>query len=134
MALKSNLQDLEIQKFREVATGTASVGVTSDSLAFGEDPDKDVMKVEDRVLYAVKSSSGLVLAGAGKLAGVFPSIASGTPTIKFWDNTSGTITTMIETFTPTAGLPVNFGKLVKFNTGLYISIGGTVTCTVFYQT
>ena len=76
------------------------------------------------------STSTLIRTGAGQLLGIFVASASATPTIKVWDNTSAATTVIVNTFTPVAGtfypIPANF------STGLYVTIGGTVDCTVFW--
>lgn len=74
------------------------------------------------------TSSTLIKTGTGKLGGIWVSSASSTPTIKVWDSTSAAGTIIANTFTPIAGtfhaMPFNF------TTGLYITISGTVDCTV----
>lgn len=82
--------------------------------------------------YIELSASGLVLTGPGKLTGIFVAAASGTPTIKVWDNTSGATTVLIDQFTPVAGTMYNFPN-PRVTTGIYITIGGTVNCTAFFD-
>lgn len=81
--------------------------------------------------YKNISSSTLVRTGRGSLLGIFVASASATPTIKIWDNTSGATTILVNTFTPSAAtfypIPATFG------TGLYVTISGTVDCTVFWN-
>ena len=76
------------------------------------------------------SASALAKTGDGELCGIFVASASGSPTIKVWDNTSAATTVLVNTFTPVAATwyPMPF----HFNTGLYITIGGTVDCTVSF--
>lgn len=78
--------------------------------------------------YTNISSSTLVRTGAGQLLGIFVASASATPTIKVWDNTSAATTVLVNTFTPLAATfyPMPF----SFYTGLYVTISGTVDCTV----
>lgn len=83
-------------------------------------------------LYLNTSASALVKTGSGRLQGIFVASASSTPTIKLWDNTSGATTVLVNTFTPVAGTMYSFPDVV-FTTGLYITISGTVDCTVFYK-
>lgn len=80
--------------------------------------------------YTNLSASALVKTGEGELLGIFVASASSTPTIKLWDNTSAATTVLVNTFTPTAGTwyPIP----VRFRTGLYITISGTVDCTVMW--
>lgn len=82
--------------------------------------------------YLQLTASGLVLSGAGKLAGIFVSAASATPTIKVWDNSAASGAVLLDTFTPTAGQMYNFphGRVAN---GIYITIGGTVSLTAFYD-
>ena len=77
------------------------------------------------------SASGLVASGRGDLIGIFVASASTTPTIKVWDNTAGSGTVIVNTFTPVAG---TFYRLpFAFNTGCYVTISGTVDCTVSWM-
>jgi len=46
------------------------------------------------------SASGQVKASAGLITGIFVASASGTPTVKVWDNTSAATTVLVNTFTP----------------------------------
>lgn len=82
--------------------------------------------------YLNLAASGLVLTGAGKLTGIFVASASATPTIKVWDNTSGATTVLVNTFTPVAATYYQFPS-VRVATGIYVTISGTVDCTVFYD-
>jgi hypothetical protein len=77
------------------------------------------------------AASVAVKSAPGRLRGIFVTAAASTPTIKLWDNTSGATTVLINTFTPVAATYYQFGD-VFFGTGLYITISGTVDCTVFY--
>lgn len=78
--------------------------------------------------YTNISASTLIRTGSGHLLGIFVASASATPTIKVWDNTSAAGSIIVNTFTPVAGTfyPLPFA----YSTGLYVSIGGTVDCTV----
>lgn len=63
------------------------------------------------------------------LLGIFVSAASATPTITVYDSaTTGTSTTIISVFTPTAGTWYNMPIAVQ--AGVYVVISGTVSCTV----
>lgn len=81
--------------------------------------------------YTNLSASGLVRTGPGKLLGIWVSSASSTPTIKVWDNTSAASTIIANTFTPSG--PVFYPIPCRFETGLYVSISGTVDCTVMWE-
>ena len=82
------------------------------------------------VLYLNATASSLVRSGVGTIAGIFVASASASPTIKLWDSLAGSGAVLVNTFTPIAGtwhpIPFNFAN------GLYITIGGTVDCTVSY--
>lgn len=81
--------------------------------------------------YANLTSSTMIRAGEGNLLGIFVASASGSPSIKVWDNTSAATTVLVNTFTPAAA---TFYRIpAHFKTGLYITIGGTVDCTVFVK-
>jgi len=81
--------------------------------------------------YSNISASALIKTGAGEVRGIFVASASATPTIKLWDNTSAATTVLVNTFTPSAATYYYMGD-VRFATGLYITISGTVDCTVLY--
>lgn len=82
-------------------------------------------------LYSNISASALIDTGAGQIRGIFVASASGTPTIKVWANTSAATTVLVNTFTPLSGSYYPLGD-AQYTTGLYVTIGGTVDCTVFY--
>lgn len=81
--------------------------------------------------YANISASALVKSGEGTLQGIFVASASGSPSIKVWDQTSAATPVLVNTFTPAAA--TYYKMPAKFTTGLYVTIGGTVDCTVFYD-
>lgn len=108
-----------------------AMDVNNASKTAGEDIQNDVLRVEERMLaYPGITASGVVLATPGRIKGIFVSAASATPTIKVWDNSAGSGAVCVDTFTPVAGTMYNFG-VTKLNTACYITIGGTVNCTVF---
>ena len=76
------------------------------------------------------TGSVLVKTGSGELIGIFVASASDSPTIKLWDQTSAAVPVLVNVFTPIAGTwyPLPF----HFNTALYITIGGTLDCTISY--
>lgn len=78
--------------------------------------------------YKNITASTLVFTGPCQLLGIFVASASATPTIKVWDNTSAAAPVVVNTFVPSAGVfyPLPF----SLTTGLYVTIGGTVDCTV----
>ena len=82
--------------------------------------------------YKNLTSSGNVLAGRGKLAGIFCATASSTPTIAVFDTaaTSTTIT-IVAAFVPVAGTFYPIPALAS--TGIYVQLGGTVNCTPFFE-
>jgi hypothetical protein len=81
--------------------------------------------------YLNTTASVLVKTGPGDLICIFVASASSSPTIKLWDNTSAATTVLVNTFTPISAtyypLPFNF------DTGLFITISGTVDCTVSFN-
>jgi hypothetical protein len=89
------------------------------------------VKVSEVGRYVNLSASGAALSGAGVVLGVFVASASATPTIKLWDNTAGSGAVLVNTFTPVAG--TYYPIPAKVNTGCYVTISGTVDCTVFIQ-
>lgn len=81
--------------------------------------------------YKNISASTLIRTGAGRLAGIFVASASATPTIKVWDQTTAATPIVVNTFTPLAG---SFYPMpCALVNGLFITIGGTVDCTVFWN-
>jgi hypothetical protein len=65
------------------------------------------------------------------MLGIFVAAASNTPTITVYDSATTTTTDPIVTvFTPTA--PAWYPIPASTESGLYVVIGGTVTCTVFF--
>jgi len=82
--------------------------------------------------YSNISASTVVKSATGTFAGIFVSAASATPTITVYDNTAGSGTKILDTFTPVAGTFYDIPPCI-FGTGLYITISGTVSCTVFYK-
>ena len=76
------------------------------------------------------SASAEISAGPGALAGIFVSSCSGSPTIKVWDNSAASGTVLVDTFTPVAATFYKYPD-GAFNTGCYVTLGGTVSCTVF---
>jgi hypothetical protein len=84
--------------------------------------------------YSNLTASALVKEGAGKVRGIFVASASATPTIKLWDSMSGAAPVLVNTFTPVGATSYLFPEEgVSFTRGLFITIGGTVDCTVFYE-
>ena len=81
--------------------------------------------------YKNIAASALIKTGVGRIRGIFCASASAGPTIKLWDDTSATGDVIVNTMTPAAATYYNMGDLI-FGNGLYITIGGTVDCTVFY--
>jgi hypothetical protein len=75
------------------------------------------------------TSSTQITTGPGMLTGIFVSAASATPTIKVWDSLTASGTVLLDTFTPTAGQSYYFTPL-GFSTGCYVTISGTVSCTI----
>lgn len=142
MAISKNTQDREKQKFVEsltvadkpiVAVGAAD-GSAVNSLASriaGENIEDDVLETEDRSTYTNITADTLIKTGPGRLKGIF--VASGTtPTIKIWDNTSAATNVIVNTFTPVVATYYAFPD-VEFATGLYVDVGGTIDCTVFWK-
>ena len=84
--------------------------------------------------YAYKnlSASGLVKTGYGEIEGIIVNSHTG-GTIKLWDNTSAATTVICNTIT--LGASERWVPLFDlcFNTGLYVTIGGTADITVVYK-
>lgn len=98
--------------------------------------DTDSLNVQNKCAYMNMSASGLVKTGKGRLHGIIiNSHTSGT--VKVWDNTSAATTVLCNTITFSAVATTGerfipfFGA--TFNTGLYITVGGTADITVLYN-
>lgn len=79
--------------------------------------------------YKALSASGLVKDGAGVLH-LMLITASTALTVKLWDNTAASGTVIIDTMAVNAG--EEYDLPAQFTTGLYVTLGGTGTLTVFY--
>ena len=75
-------------------------------------------------------ASAQIASGIGRLMGIWVSSASATPTIKVWDSLTAAGGIIANTFTPAAG--TYYPIPVRFGTGLYVTISGTIDCTVVY--
>lgn len=87
----------------------------------------------DGVKYLNGTASQAVKSAAGTFYGIIVnSHTSGT--LKFWDNTAGSGTVLMNTFTFAAGSGMyTFPKGVSFNTGLFATVGGTIDYTILYK-
>lgn len=84
--------------------------------------------------YAQISATTLIKQQAGKVKGIFISAASATPTITIYDTqTASTNDKVIDTFTPVSASNYNFLDGITTENGIYVVIGGTVSCTVYYE-
>ena len=80
------------------------------------------------------TASALIRTGAGRFYGV--SVNSHTiGTLKFWDNTAGSGTVLLNTITlPTGASVISLPEPLAFDTGLYVTVGGTaVDYTIIYR-
>ncbi len=109
-----------------------NVKATLATLIAGEDLTNNVMVVEPKTSMINLTASAQVKGSAGRLAGIFVSSASSVPTIKVWNALTATGTICIDTFTPVSATYYNF-NFATCGTGIYVTIGGTVSCTVFYK-
>lgn len=91
------------------------------------------MSAIDNTKYLNGTTSQQVKATAGALYGVIVN-SNTSGTFKLWDNTAGSGTVLINTFTPTTATSQTyiFPQGVTFNTGLFITVGGTIDYTVLY--
>lgn len=84
--------------------------------------------------YLNGTTSQAIKSAAGTLFGIYVNSHTN-GTIKIWDNTAASGNVVLNTITLNAGpqfvqLPANG---VSFYTGLFITIGGTIDYTVFYN-
>jgi len=92
---------------------------------------KIVQPVAVSINFANLSASAAAKNGPGMLTGIFVASASGSPTIKVWNSLAGSGAVLVNTFTPSGGTwyPMPF----PFDIGCFVTIGGTVDCTVGFQ-
>ena len=86
--------------------------------------------VSETGCYENISASTLIFSKPCQLLGIWVSSASSTPTIKVWDQTSAAAPIVANTFTPLGS--TYYPIPASCVNGLYITISGTVDCTVFY--
>lgn len=88
----------------------------------------------DSTLYLNGTTSQAIATGSGTFHGVVVnSHTSGT--LKFWDNTAGSGTIILNTITFASGpQTILFPVPISFKTGLYATVGGTIDYTILYRT
>lgn len=89
----------------------------------------------DSTLYLNGTTSQAIATGSGTFHGiVVNSHTSGT--LKFWDNTAGSGTVILNTITFAAGsgITILFPVPISFKTGLFATVGGTIDYTILYRT
>ena len=82
--------------------------------------------VSESLQYNNFTAMTTVRTGPGRLAGIFVSSASASPTLKVQDGS----TTIVNTFTPVAG--AYYPIPAQFVTSLVVTVGGTLDATVFW--
>lgn len=84
-------------------------------------------------LYSNKTATGAVKSERGQIFGVIVnSHTSGT--MKLWDNTSAAGSVIVNTYTfPSGSSVISFPEPVNFNTGLFLTLGGTADITFVYN-
>lgn len=88
-------------------------------------------KFNPRYTYSqLAASTAAIKTGPGTLRSIFVSSAS-TGTLAVYDNTAGSGTKIVDTFSVAAGVSYPFDAF--FKTGLSVVVGGTVSYTVLYQ-
>lgn len=89
--------------------------------------------MNDNSLYLNGTTSQAIKSGVGTLYGiVVNSHTSGT--LKLWDNTAGSGTVIMNTFTfPAGSCAYSFPNGINFNTGLFATVGGTIDYTILYK-
>lgn len=88
----------------------------------------------DSTLYLNGTTSQAVATGAGKFYGVIVNSHTN-GTLKFWDNTTATTPVLLNTITFASGpQTITLPTPVSFNTGLFVTVGGTIDYTILYRT
>lgn len=116
----------------------ANQKITQATWERGADLSFDLIKVQQQMTKSVPlTASGLVFTGAGQLGGWVVNSCTAGATLKIWDNTSAATTVAFDTMTFTAA--VNQGPdetiihPVKFTTGCYFTISGTMSVTPLFN-
>lgn len=87
----------------------------------------------DRSKYTNGTTSQAIKSEAGTLYGIIVNSHTN-GTLKLWDNTAGSGTVLMNTFTFTAGSGVYiFPHGISFNTGLFATVGGTLDYTILWS-
>lgn len=86
--------------------------------------------VQEHYRYLQFSATVQVKLGGGMLGGILVSSATGA-TLAVYDGVGTDGTLILDTMSVTAGQP--YPLPCKFQNGLYIVVGGTVSATVFYE-
>jgi hypothetical protein len=116
-----------------------SILVDQQTMIFGEDPINNVMKIQSQGTYREPLTvSAQVKDGMGQLFGFVVNSADAGATIKIWDSNNSTGTVMFDTMTFNNAAHdgprvVAFPAAVKFFTGCYFTISGTISVTPIWN-
>jgi hypothetical protein len=88
------------------------------------------MPVTEACQFSNITATGLVRTGPGQLLGLIVASTSA-GTLKLWDNTAGSGAVIVNTFTPFAA--TFYPIPACFSNGLFVTVGGTLDCTLFYN-
>lgn len=84
-------------------------------------------------LYSRITSSSSIKTGTGLVHGFVVS-AHTSGTVRLWDNTTGSGTSIINTISiPSGPYVFTFPEPVQFSTGLFATLGGTIDITIIYE-
>lgn len=100
-------------------------------LSAGESLSLDVQKTEQQCLYLNLTADTAVKSTPGRCFG-FICNSTSAGTVKVWDNTAGSGTVILNTFTPAASTVYAFAVATLFSVGLYADITGTIDLTFLY--
>lgn len=100
-------------------------------LQAGEDLAADITKFEQRATYQNLTADTALKSAAGRFFG-FICNSTSAGTVKVWDNTAGSGTVLLNTFTPAASTVYTLAVACVFSTGLYADITGTIDLTFLY--
>ncbi len=89
-----------------------------------------MVRLAPSIAKNLSASANAVKAGVGKLRGMYVNSTSA-GTIKLYDSLTQTGTVLNNTITPAIGYH-NLGDAC-FNTGLSVTIGGTLDVTLYYE-
>lgn len=129
----TNTQETREVRLKDNGDGTYSIATAEQYAPASENNAAGYQQVSDAMSYGTGpiTASGLVITGPGRLAGYIVN-SSSSGTLKAWDNTTGSSPVIHDTMALAVGMHM-FPKPVRFATGLYLTVGGTISVTPVFE-